>query len=81
MVEVRELAARILAILHDEAEKSEDHEVSITSLYKTLEKQFTYDDVQRAIKFLVDRDLIAPSGYSLTAKGRREYSFKTPRKT
>jgi hypothetical protein len=72
MVEVKQLAANILDFLHEETEKRGHHEIPIASLYKTFEKQATFDMVQQAVKFLVDRDLIAPSSYSLTAKGRRE---------
>jgi hypothetical protein len=77
MVEVRDLAATILELLH----KRGLHEVSIAFLYKSLEKQASYDLVQSAIKFLVDRDLVAPSSYTLTAKGRREHLLKTKDKT
>lgn len=73
MSEVRDLAATILELLH----KRGLHEVSIASLYKSLEKKAGFDLVQGAIKFLVDRDLVAPSSYTLTAKGRREHLLKS----
>jgi len=80
MVEVKELAAKILDFLHEESERRGHREVSIAVLYKTFEKQAAYAVVQHAVKFLVDRDLIAPSSYSLTAKGRRERSLKSEKK-
>lgn len=75
MVEVKELAGKILDFLHVEGEKRGRLNVPIADLYKAFEKETHYDTVQQAIKFLVDRDLIAPFSYSLTAKGRRERSM------
>lgn len=77
MVEVRRLAKEILDFLHEEAERRGRRDISIAGLYKTFEKQAPYEVVQQALKFLVDRDLIAPFSYSLTAKGRRERLLKT----
>ncbi len=75
MVEVKKLAEEILAFLHEEFEKKGHLDVPIAALYKRFENEAAYDVVQQAVKFLVDRDLIAPFSYSLTAKGRREYSL------
>jgi hypothetical protein len=76
MVEVKELAERILEFLHQEDEKRGHLNVTLASLYKTFESEASYDLIQNAIRFLADRDLIAPFGYSLTAKGRREHGLK-----
>jgi hypothetical protein len=76
MVEVTILAERILAFLHEEEEKRGHLHITIANLYKTFEKEASYDVVQQAIRFLTDRDLIAPFSYSLTAKGRREHGLK-----
>jgi hypothetical protein len=69
------LAGKILEFVHDEAEKRGRLNVPIATVYKTFEKEARYDVVQQAIEFLVNRDLIAPSSYSLTAKGRREHGL------
>lgn len=76
MVEVRTLAEKILAFLHEEEQKRSHLHITIAALYKAFEKEASYDVVQQAIAFLVDRDLIAPFSYSLTAKGRREHNLK-----
>ena len=76
MVDIRELTEKILELLHEEEEKRGRTNVPIASLYKTFEKDASYDVVQQAIRYLVDRDLIAPFSYSLTAKGRREHSLR-----
>ncbi len=75
MVEVRRLAEEILEFLHEAYEKRGHLNVPIAALYKRFEKEAPYDVVQQTVKFLVDRDLIAPFSYSLTAKGRREHSL------
>ncbi len=75
MVEVRKLADEILAFLHEEYEKRGHLSIPIAALYKRFEKEAHYDVIQQAIRFLVDRDFIAPFSYSLTAKGRREHSL------
>ena len=72
MVEVKVLAEKILDHLHEAEERRGHANVPIATLYKAFEKEATYDLVQQAVKFLVDRDFIAPFSYSLTAKGRRE---------
>jgi hypothetical protein len=75
MVEVRKLAEKILEFLHEEFERRGHLDVPIAALYKRFEAEAPYDVVQQSVKFLVDRDLIAPFSYSLTAKGRREHSL------
>lgn len=75
MVEIKRLAEEILDFFH-EADKRGRLNVPMASLYKAFEKETSYDVVQRAIEFLVDRDLIASFSYSLTAKGRRELNLK-----
>ena len=76
MVEVKKLAEQILEFLHQEEEKQGHINVTLASLYKAFENEASYDVVQSAVRFLVDRDLIAPFSYSLTAKGRREHSLR-----
>ena len=76
MVEVRILAQKILDLLHQQAENKGHLSVSITDLYKAFEKEASYDVVQQSIRFLADRDLIAPFSYSLTAKGRRTVALE-----
>ena len=75
-MEVRTLAEKILELLHEQEERRGQVSVPIATLYKAFEKEAPYDSVQQAIKYLVERDLIAPFGYSLTAKGRREHVMK-----
>jgi len=75
-MEVRTLAEKILEFLHQEEERRGQVSVPIATLYKAFEKDAPYDLVQQATKYLVERDLIAPFGYSLTAKGRREHGLK-----
>ena len=76
MVEVTILAERILAFLHEEEKKRSNLHITIAALYKNFEKEASYDVVQQAIRFLTDRDLIAPFSYSLTAKGRRNHGLR-----
>ena len=76
MVEVKELAEMILAFLHEGDEKRGHLNISVATLYTRFEKEASYEVIQQAIRFLGDRDLIAPFSYSLTAKGRREHSLK-----
>lgn len=77
MVDVNTLAEKILGLIHDEEEKRGRHDISIAALYKTFEKEAPFDVVQQAIRYLTDRDFIAPFSYSLTAKGRREHGLKS----
>ena len=76
MVEVKGLAEKILGFLHEQEERRGHLHVTIATLYKTFEKEATYEVIQQAIRFLEDRDLIAPFSYSLTAKGRREHGLR-----
>jgi len=76
MVEVKRLAEKILTFLHEEEERRGYPNVPLAALYKAFENDASYDVVQNAIRFLADRDLIAPFSYSLTAKGRREHSLR-----
>jgi len=76
MVEVKKLAEQILGFLHQEDEKQGHINVTLASLYKAFENEASYDVIQSAVRFLADRDLIAPFSYSLTAKGRREHSLR-----
>jgi len=75
MVEIKLLADEILGFFY-EADKRGRLDVPMASLYQTFEKHASYNVVQRAIEYLVDRDLIAPTSYSLTAKGRREHNLR-----
>jgi hypothetical protein len=75
-VEKKKLAEEILEFFHKEAEMQGQLNVLISALYKKFGKETTYHSIQRAIEFLVDRDLIAPSSYALTAKGRRDHSLR-----
>lgn len=76
MVEVKELAEKILEFLHEQEQSRGHLHVTIATLYKNFEKEASYEVIQRAIRFLEERDLIAPFSYSLTAKGRREHSLR-----
>jgi hypothetical protein len=76
MVEVKKLAEQILEFLHQEEEKHGHLNVTLASLYKKFESEASYDVIQNAVRFLSDRDSIAPFSYSLTAKGRREHSLR-----
>lgn len=76
MVEVRELAQKILDLLHKRTDARGQLGVSLTELYKEFEKEASYDMVQQSIRFLADRDLIAAYSYSLTAKGRRTIALE-----
>jgi hypothetical protein len=77
MVEIKGLAEKILEFLHEEDKKRGHLHISVANLYKAFEKEAPYQMIQQAIRFLVDRDLIAPFSYSLTAKGRRGRGLKT----
>jgi hypothetical protein len=81
MVEVQVLADRILVLFHQEAESRGRLDIPIAALYKTFEEQASYEVVQQAISFLMDRDLIAPFSYSLTAKGRKTVAQGGTRKS
>jgi len=75
-VDVKKLAEKILDFLHEEDERRGRSSVPMAMLYNAFEKEASYDAVQHAIRFLADRDLIAPFSYSLTAKGRRERGLR-----
>ena len=76
MVEISKLAGEILDFFHEAGEKRGRLNITFADLYRTFEKSASYDEVQRAIDFLVNRDLIAPFSYSLTAKGRRDQGLR-----
>jgi len=76
MVEPKKVAENILAFLHDEFEKRGHLHIPITTLYKAFENEASYEIVQQALGLLVDKDLIAPYSFSLTAKGRREHTLR-----
>jgi hypothetical protein len=76
VVEVKGLAEKILEFLHEQEARRGHLHVTIATIYKTFEKEAPYEVIQQAIRFLEDRDLIAPFSYSLTAKGRREHGLK-----
>jgi len=76
MVEVKELAEKILDFLYEEDQSRGHLEVHMGALYKRFDKQASIEVVLQAIEFLVDRDLIAPASYALTAKGRRERNIR-----
>jgi hypothetical protein len=76
MAEPKKVAENILAYLHDEYEKRGHLHIPLATLYKAFEKEASYEIVQQALGLLVDRDLIAPYSYSLTAKGRREHTLR-----
>ena len=76
MVEVKRLAEMMLDFLHEEDEKRGRLDIPVAAMYKKFEKEASYEVIQQAIRFLGDRDLIAPFSYSLTAKGRREHRLR-----
>lgn len=69
MVTVKEIAGKILDVFRATAKNKGAAEISATSLYKTFEGQCSHNMIQDAIRYLLDRDFIAPHTYSLTAKG------------
>lgn len=64
-----ELAARILKVFRENAKAKESAEIAAVNLYEAFHHEYSHDAIQSAIRFLVDRDFIAPHTYSLTAKG------------
>ena len=70
MATVKELAEDILGVFREAAERKGVGEVAAASLYKEFEREGSHDMIQQAIRYLLDRDFIAPHTYSLTAKGR-----------
>lgn len=73
---MKKLAEKILDFLHEEDERRGHSSVSMAAMYKAFETEASYDAVHQALRFLADRDLIAPFSYSLTAKGRRERGLR-----
>jgi len=63
------LAARILEVFREKAKSKGSGEIAATYLYETFERAGSHDMIQAAIRYLLDRDFIAPYTYSLTAKG------------
>jgi len=64
-------------MFREEAGRKETAEIFTTEVYKTFLDEASHDMVQRAMRYLVDRDFIAPHSYSLTAKGRLQ-NIKPP---
>ena len=77
MSSVTELAQKILNMFRAEAGRKETTEISTSAVYKTFMNEASHDMVQRAMRYLVDRDFIAPHSYSLTAKGRVQNTKST----
>jgi hypothetical protein len=69
LVTVPELAGKILTLFREKTESKGSGEISATELYRSLEGVCSHDMIQAAIRYLSDRDFIAPHTYSLTAKG------------
>jgi len=59
----------MLELFRETAKSKGDAKISATSLYKAFEGEGSHDMIQNAIRYLLDRDFIAPHTYSLTAKG------------
>jgi hypothetical protein len=66
---VPELAEKILALFRERTRSKGSGEISATELYRAFEGVCSHDMIQAAIRYLSDRDFIAPHTYSLTAKG------------
>lgn len=66
---VPEIAAKILKVFREKAKGKESAEIAAVNLYEAFRHEYSHDTIQSAIRFLVDRDFIAPHTYSLTAKG------------
>ena len=69
MITIPDLAARILDEFREKAKSKGSREITTTYLYEAFAKAGSHDMIQAAIRYLVDRDFIAPHTYSLTAKG------------
>ncbi|HUK28560.1 MAG TPA: hypothetical protein VLV31_09060 [Candidatus Acidoferrales bacterium] len=78
MSSVTELSQRILKMFREAAGRKEAGEIYTSEVYKSFLNEASHDMVQRAMRYLVDRDFIAPHSYSLTAKGRLQ-NVKPPR--
>jgi hypothetical protein len=66
---VPELAGRILDAFRERAKSKGSGEITLTHLYDAFAEAGSHDMIQAAIRYLLDRDFIAPHTYSLTAKG------------
>jgi hypothetical protein len=66
---VSELAARILDVFREKAKSKGSGEITATYIYEVFGGAWSHDMIQAAIRYLLDRDFIAPHTYSLTAKG------------
>lgn len=66
---VPELADRILELFREKAKTKGTAEITATNLYEAFGGDYSHDLIQAAIRYLLDRDFIAPHTYSLTAKG------------
>ena len=66
---VPELAERILDVFREKAKTKGSAEIAVTNLYESFGSEYSHDMIQTAIRYLLDRDFIAPHTYSLTAKG------------
>jgi len=66
---VPELAERILHVFREKARTKGTAEITVTNLYEAFGGEYSHDVIQTAIRYLLDRDFIAPHTYSLTAKG------------
>ena len=69
MATVPDLASKILTLFREKTRSKGSGEVSVTALYSTFEDASSHDMIQSAIRYLLERDFIAPHTYSLTAKG------------
>ena len=69
MTTIPELAARILDAFREKAKSKGSREITATYLYEAFAGAGSHDMIQAAIRYLLDRDFIAPHTYSLTAKG------------
>jgi hypothetical protein len=67
---VTDLAEKILEMFREAAQNKMSAEISTADVYKAFLNDASHDMVQRAMRYLVDRDFIAAHSYSLTAKGR-----------
>ncbi len=65
---VPEIAEKILTVFREKTKSKGSAEVSATELYHMFQG-VSHDMIQAAVRYLSDRDFIAPHSYSLTAKG------------
>ena len=69
MTTVPELAEKILEMFRQRVKSKGPGDITATYLYEVFAGSESHDMIQAAIRYLVDRDFIAPNTYSLTAKG------------